>query len=540
MRVPSYEDELDRYDSSYRPDGSFYSGDSRLPSYGGASYLRPVVRHAEYHRNVEYDFSKPYRPESFAEKSKFIPSIATAPFLINAKIPTSVGTYNGLTDPSDHLLRFEAVGGVNGWTLPYWCHMFALTFTGAARKWFDKLPFGKIASWKDFVAKFSQHFSQQKKHTRDPSDILDVTRRNNESIEDFITSFTNESLNIGGVSEDMLRGAFYKNVHSDALIRTLTGRDGMPESWDEIMKASKLFARTEKTLSSSSQKQSPRVEFQTPRPNRQAKGPIWSRLQPSAETPKPFDARSLIGNKGKRNFSARSTNSWTQNEIEAAVKNGKLEHLVKGVRGGTGKPPAKDSQGPAKRQIKDLNVYMIQGGHLGKGKLREYSDEEWKNELVIFPRIKGGPCNKNPLIITAEFGHYRSQYVFFDTGSTSDIMYEQCFEQLDEEDKESLQPIHAPVSGFGGEIMHPRGVITFSVTLSDGVHSRTEEVEFLILPATSKHDVILGREAIGDFNAHPSTAHGAVGVPTRTGVAIIHVNRHCFTTESSRPSKVPR
>ncbi|XP_076946223.1 uncharacterized protein LOC143617598 [Bidens hawaiensis] len=119
-------------------------------------------------------------------------------------------------------------------------------------------------------------------------------------------------------------------------------------------------------------------------------------------------------------------------------------------------------------------------------------------------------------------------------------MYEQCFEQLDEEDKERLQPIHAPVSGFGGEIMHPRGVITFPVTLSDGVHSRTEEVDFLVLPATSKHDVILGREVIGDFNAHPSTAHGAVGVPTRTGLAIIHVNRHCFTTESSRPSKVPR
>ncbi|XP_076944970.1 uncharacterized protein LOC143615838 [Bidens hawaiensis] len=88
--------------------------------------------------------------------------------------------------------------------------------------------------------------------------------------------------------------------------------------------------------------------------------------------------------------------------------------------------------------------------------------------------------------------------------------------------------------------MHPRGVITFPVTLSDGVHSRTEEVEFLVLPATSKHDIILGREAIGDFNAHPSTAHGAVGVPTRTGVAIIHVNRHCYTTESSRPNKVSK
>ncbi|XP_076944505.1 uncharacterized protein LOC143615208 [Bidens hawaiensis] len=119
-------------------------------------------------------------------------------------------------------------------------------------------------------------------------------------------------------------------------------------------------------------------------------------------------------------------------------------------------------------------------------------------------------------------------------------MYEQCFEKLDEEDKASLKPIHEPVFGFGYEVMHPRGVISFPVTLSDGIHSRTEDVEFLVLPAKSKHDVILGRKAIGDFNAHPSTAHSAVGVPTHTGVAIIYINRHCFTTESSKSSKIPK
>ncbi|XP_076950863.1 uncharacterized protein LOC143623976 [Bidens hawaiensis] len=118
-------------------------------------------------------------------------------------------------------------------------------------------------------------------------------------------------------------------------------------------------------------------------------------------------------------------------------------------------------------------------------------------------------------------------------------MYEQCFEQLDDEDKERLKPIHAPVSSFGGEVMNPRGVISFPVTLSDGIHSRTEEVEFLVIPAASKHDIILGREAIGYFNAHSSTAHSVVGVPTRTGVAIIHVSRRCITTECSKPSKAP-
>ncbi|XP_076936518.1 uncharacterized protein LOC143603661 [Bidens hawaiensis] len=119
-------------------------------------------------------------------------------------------------------------------------------------------------------------------------------------------------------------------------------------------------------------------------------------------------------------------------------------------------------------------------------------------------------------------------------------MYEQCFEQLDEDDKVRLKPIHLPVSSFGGEVMPHEGDLSFLVTLSDGTHSRTEDVEFLVLLTTSKHDIILGREEIGDFNAHPSKAHGAVGVLTRTGVAIIHISCHCLTTDSSKPSMVPQ
>ncbi|XP_076938528.1 uncharacterized protein LOC143606745 [Bidens hawaiensis] len=147
---------------------------------------------------------------------------------------------------------------------------------------------------------------------------------------------------------------------------------------------------------------------------------------------------------------------------------------------------------------------------------------------------------KQPLIITSLFGNYRSQYVFFDTGSTSDIMYEHCFEQLDDEDKAKLKHVHAPVFGFEYEVMHPKGVITFPVTLSDGIHTQTENVEFLVFPARSKHDIILGREAIGDFNANPFTAHGVVGVPTGTKIAIIRVIKHRYATEGSKPVKVPK
>ncbi|XP_076905563.1 uncharacterized protein LOC143561330 [Bidens hawaiensis] len=497
--------------------------------------------------------------------------------MTDLRIATSPFHVNGITDPSDHLLNFAAVGGVSGWTLPYWCHMFSLILTGAARGWFEKLPDGQIKNWDDLVAKFSQHFSQQKKHMQDPYEILDVIRRDNESIEDFITRFNDESLNIGGISEDMLRCAFHKNVQSGVLIRCLTGKDGMPKTWDEIMSATKLFARTEKTLGSESPKQTTKVEFKNMRVNRPARCSIWSRLQPSTETSKQPYARTLIGNKNKDRNLGQDNYRWTlltktpseilttenmnfrepqplikithlnpnkqcmfhndighhmddcvslRNEIENEIKSGKLEHLFKNVRLEARKPPTQVNSGPPKKQVKDLNVHMIQGGKLCGYKRQEIGCEEWKSEPVVFPRVKGGPFMKYPLMITALIGHYRSKYVFFDT--------------LNEDDKARLKLIHASVSGFRFEVMHPRGVISFPVIFSDRIHSGTEDVEFWVLPAKSKHDVILGREEIGDFNANPSTAHCALGVPTHRGVALIGLNKHCFMKESSKPSKIPK
>ncbi|XP_076958147.1 uncharacterized protein LOC143633786 [Bidens hawaiensis] len=314
-----------------------------------------------------------------------------------------------MTDPSDHLLSFVAVGGVSVWTLPYWCHMFALTFTRAACEWFEKFPDGQIKIWDDFVSKFSQHFSQQKKHTRHPSEILDVVRQNNESIEDFITRFKNESLNIGGISEDILRGAFRKNVKSNELIRTLTGRDGMPKTWDDIMFAAKLFARTEKTLGLDSQKQTPKVEFGN---KNKASASVrvtndWTPLSKNPSEilttenvkfrkPQPLMKRSFLNPKKHCSFRddiGHNTDECLalKGEIEAAFKSGKLGHLVKNARHGPGKAIVQDNQGPSKKHVKDFNVHMIQGGRITGGKMREFDEKEWKNEPVIFPRVRGGP-----------------------------------------------------------------------------------------------------------------------------------------------------
>ncbi|XP_022015045.1 uncharacterized protein LOC110914550 [Helianthus annuus] len=173
--------------------------------------------------------------------------IALAP-LEKAKLPSNVGKFNGLTDPDDHLRVFTSVGLVGGWTLPLWCHLFVQTLTGPARIWFDNLPIGQIESWKDLREKFLTHFSQQRRSIRDTSDVMNIWRRDDESLEDFITRYNKEVLEIGGVHEQLIRTQFKYAVRCDDMIKVLSGTEGLPKSWEKIMAATKVYAQTEKNL----------------------------------------------------------------------------------------------------------------------------------------------------------------------------------------------------------------------------------------------------------------------------------------------------
>ncbi|MFS7921869.1 putative retrotransposon gag domain-containing protein [Helianthus anomalus] len=129
---------------------------------------------------------------------------------------------------------------MGGWNMPMWCHLFIQTLTGAARAWFDSLPPGKIKSWTDFKTQFLSYFSQQRRYQRDTAEVEDIWRRDGEGLEDFITRFNKECLEIGGVSEQLMRCHFKKAIRCDSLIRTITGKDGMPKEWDKLMEAAKI------------------------------------------------------------------------------------------------------------------------------------------------------------------------------------------------------------------------------------------------------------------------------------------------------------
>ncbi|XP_071715027.1 uncharacterized protein [Rutidosis leptorrhynchoides] len=115
--------------------------------------------------------------------------------------------------------------------------------------------------------------------------------------------------------------------------------------------------------------------------------------------------------------------------------------------------------------------------------------------------------------------------VHVDNGSSVDIVYEQCFVQLPESIRVTLQPTTASLTGFAGEYSLPMGVLPLDVDLVDDNDDslvRRAGLDFYVMRISSRYNMLLGRTALGKFGIVPSTIHGMIKFATRKGVATIN------------------
>ncbi|XP_021974457.1 uncharacterized protein LOC110869522 [Helianthus annuus] len=159
-------------------------------------------------------------------------------------------------------------------------------------------------------------------------------------------------------------------------------------------------------------------------------------------------------------------------EIERALKEGKLQHLLpKAPKQNKRITPYDEGTSSGKKAMYVATTHMISGGHRQPRKAARRGDDDWRDEQVIFPKVRGGPHDRRAVVIIGYLAHYCTEHLFIDPGNTSDIIYEQCFNQFDQEDKNQLQLVDYPLAGFSGETVFPLGQITFPVRLTNGKHT---------------------------------------------------------------------
>ena len=103
--------------------------------------------------------------------------------------------------------------------------------------------------------------------------------------------------------------------------------------------------------------------------------------------------------------------------------------------------------------------------------------------------------------------------MLIDPEISSEIMYAELFDKLGLR-QSNLKLTSAPLFGFSGQAMHPRGIIT-SQDDAGPVHL---DVEFLVVDVPSPYNAIMGRTWIHRIRAVPSTYHQRIRFPTSKGV----------------------
>ncbi|GKD76978.1 reverse transcriptase domain-containing protein, partial [Tanacetum coccineum] len=98
-----------------------------------------------------------------------------------------------------------------------------------------------------------------------------------------------------------------------------------------------------------------------------------------------------------------------------------------------------------------------------EGKSQEHADLSFIRNDPILKHCSGD----DPLIIKAKIRGCVIHHVYVDGKSSAEIMYEHCFQQLDDETKASLRLPMSPLVGFSRQVLWPLGVITAPFTFFD-------------------------------------------------------------------------
>ncbi|GKA26879.1 hypothetical protein Tco_0713047 [Tanacetum coccineum] len=154
---------------------------------------RKEVNPTSAYNNDDHPVIEPWRSDS-EETQKDVRNLVASHFTARIrdydmpdglKVPTNLKTYDGMSDPDDHLTVFMGTIDVHKLPEPAWCRFFHITLSGVAQFWYDNLLLGSINSFHEL----------------------------NELLRDYLGRFGKETLHMTDRSDGMMTGAFISRLH---------------------------------------------------------------------------------------------------------------------------------------------------------------------------------------------------------------------------------------------------------------------------------------------------------------------------------------
>ncbi|XP_012831513.1 PREDICTED: uncharacterized protein LOC105952498 [Erythranthe guttata] len=399
--------------------------------------------------------------------------------------------YDGTTDPWDHISRFQTTSYLHRFSDGIMCRAFATTLRDATQLWFGQLAEGSVRDFDTFSAMLLDHFASSKKQKKSALTLFGVRQEDREPLRNFIRRFTNVSREVPGLSQDVLNNALMQGLRDGELFRSLAKR--APTTYDELLKRAENYIAMEEAKKMKEQEtavvpvhdtpvRSPPREENLPRQQRHPAAraiPVPEHRKPRytsyavlnksptqvlmaieggsdirwpttyQKTPPPPQGSSDDGYCRYHNRYGHRTNECghLKDKQERLARQSRIDQFVKtlaeGHTAGRHVPQPRASVEPINR------IIMIMGGPTDgdshrvrkkyvRSEKRAFTGEWIHQVRECSPTISFGEEDKlgvvrpysDALVITAHLAGYEVSRVFVDNGSSVDILYKECLDQM--------------------------------------------------------------------------------------------------------------
>nr|GEY09465.1 reverse transcriptase domain-containing protein [Tanacetum cinerariifolium] len=388
-------------------------------------------------------------------------------------------------------------------------------------------------------------FYATKKYVKDPVEIHNIKQRDRETIEDFMKRFKTETGRMKGAPECIRISEFMHGVNNQELTKRLN--EHVPKTMEEMMITTTAFIRGEAAAASKKKGHvSWKAHDQSKRhtSNKRSnfrghskKGRGSNRFTPLTRTPKeilaaeaskfqppppmvtPVEKRSNNKFCDFHNDKGHITDEYMQlkKQIEELVRAGKLSHLIREIK--QGRNQSKTGKKETAVKDKPTTIYMVQSWQRTIKQKVTQSFERVKE--IAFPPLAASNGTEGPLVIEAEMGGHMIHRMYIDGGTSMEILYEHCFNQLRPEIRSQMVPATTSLTGFSGETIRPLGQLRLLVVIGDVTHSTKAWMNFMIVKSLSPYNGIIGRPGLKAIQAVPFTVHEMLKFPVEEGIVTI-------------------
>ena len=162
----------------------------------------------------------------------FVRKIREAHMPEHIKLP-SFDTYNGTTDPQDHLCHVNSLLDLHSLNDDLRCRILPTTFRENARIWHNDLRAESISSYEDYCRLFLNTFVGSTAWQKPVSELSNIKQEQDESLKDFLNRFNTAALQVENKTEESYIQAFVYEIRSGYLNRKLNEK--YPRTMHEML-----------------------------------------------------------------------------------------------------------------------------------------------------------------------------------------------------------------------------------------------------------------------------------------------------------------